>query len=256
VLLLAIVRAGDKAEPLARLADAQDAVKQALTASYTDGHAPEALITAASHPWKEIRRVADEHRCESLLVGLPKAHDAALEAQLETLVNDVDCDVALMRAPEEFRIGEAKRVLVPVAGKGDAGELRARLLGTLCRDMPRELRFLAVVPANADDDLLAETIKSVSHLADMNIPTKPMVEVVRSDDVAAAILAEARRADLVVLGLRQSRQGRRMLGTINRTVAFESACAVMLLARRPQATVSDLANVIPWRDAAGSRRRS
>jgi APA family basic amino acid/polyamine antiporter len=257
VLLLAIVRAGDKAEPLARLADAQDAVKQALTASYSDGHAPEALITAASQPWKEIRRVADEHRCESLLVGLPKAHDAAFETSLETLVNDVDCDVALMRAPEEFRIGDAKRVLVPVAGKGDAGELRARLLGTLCRDMPRELVFLAVVPANASDDLLAETVKTVSHLSDMNIPTKPTVEVVRSDDIAAAILAEAARADLVVLGLRQSRQGRRMLGTINRAVAFESPCAVMLLARRPQGAVSDLANVIPWpRDAVGSRRRS
>ena len=257
VLLLAIVRAGDKAEPLARLADAQDAVREALTASYVDGHAPEALITAASQPWKEIRRVADEHRCESLLVGLPKLHDAAFETSLETLVNDVDCDVALMRAPEDFQIGAAKRVLVPVAGKGDAGELRARLLGTLCRDMPRELVFLAVVPANADDDLLAETVKAVSHAADMNIPTKPTVEVVRSDDVAAAILREAKRADLVVLGLRQSRQGRRMLGTINREVTFASPCAVMLLARRPQAGVGDLANVIPWpRDAAGSRRRS
>jgi hypothetical protein len=47
-----------------------------------------------------------------------------------------------------------------------------------------------------------------------------------------------------------------MLGTINRKVAFESACAVMLLARRPQAMVSDIANVIPWRDAVGLRRRS
>jgi nucleotide-binding universal stress UspA family protein len=260
VLLLAIVRAGDKAEPLARLADAQDAVKEALVSSYTDGHAPEALITAASSPWKEIRRVADEHRCESLLVGLPKAHDAAFEMQLETLVNDVDCDVALMRAPEDFRIGAAKRVLVPIAGRGDAGELRARLLGTLCRDLPRDLVFLTVLPANADDDLLAETAKTLSHTSDMNIPGKPMVQVVRSDDVAAAILVEAARADLVILGLRQSRQGRRMLGTINRAVAFESPCAVMLLAKRPQGIaqgIGDLANVIPWpRDAAAPRRRS
>jgi hypothetical protein len=148
-------------------------------------------------------------------------------------------------------------VLVPVAGKGDAGELRARLLGTLCRDMPRELIFLAVVPADAHSDAVAEMVKSVSHLADMNIPTKPTIEVVRSDDVAAAILKEAARADLVVLGLRQSRQGRRMLGTINRAVVFDSPCAAMLLARRPQNAVGDLANVIPWpRDAAGSRRRS
>ena len=259
VLLLAIVRAGDKVEPLARLADAQDAVREALTASYVDGHAPEALITAASQPWKEIRRVADEHRCESLLVGLPKAHDAKLEEQLETLVNDVDCDVALMRAPEDWRIGNAKRVLVPVAGRGDAAELRARLLGTLCRELPRELVFLTVLPDDAGDEQLAEMVRSVSHLADMNIPTKPVVEVVRSSDPADAILAEAARADLVILGLRQSRQGRRLLGTINRRVAFEAPCAVMLLARRMQG-MSELyrpiQNVIPWRDAAASRRRS
>ena len=252
VLLLAIVRTDSDestSRPLARLADAQDAVREALTASYVDGHAPEALITAASQPWKEIRRVADEHRCESLLVGLPKAHDPSFEDQLETLVNDVDCDVALMRAPEDWRIGNSRRVLVPVAGRGDAAELRARLLGTLCRELPRELVFMAVLPTNANDDELAEMVKSVSHMADMNIPTKPTVEVVRSDDPAAAILVEAARCDLVILGLRQSRQGRRMLGTINRRVAFEAPCAVMLLARRMQgvsAQIQNIQNVIPW----------
>ena len=51
-----------------------------------------------------------------------------------------------------------------------------------------------------------------------------------------------------------------MLGTINRAVACESPCAVMLLAKRPQGIaqgIGELANVIPWpRDAAASRRRS
>jgi basic amino acid/polyamine antiporter, APA family len=250
VLLLAIVRTKDGTEPLARLADAQDAVREALTASYVDGHTPEALITAAAQPWDEIQRIADEHRCQSLLVGLPRAYDAAFDDQLETTVNEVDCDVALMRAPEDWRIGTARRVLVPVAGRGDAAELRARLLGTLCRESPRELVFLMVLPNNAGDDELAEAVRSVSHSSEMKLPVKPKVEVVRSDDPAEAILAETSQADLVILGLRTSRQGRRMLGTINRRVAFEASCAVMLLARRPQATISELyrpiQNVIPW----------
>jgi amino acid transporter len=232
VLLLAIVRAGDKAEPLARLADAQDAVREALTASYTEGHAPEALITAASQPWAEIRRIAEEHRCQSLLLGLPKAHDAAFEGQLESLVADVDCDVALMRAPEDWRIGTAKRVLVPIGGRGDADELRARLLGTLCRDAAREIVFLSVVPLNASEDAVAEASKNLAQISDMNIPVKPTIDVVRDDDRAAAILRAARRADLVILGLGQLR-GRRTLGAVNQRVAFESPCAVMLLARRP-----------------------
>jgi amino acid transporter len=50
VLLLTIVRAPKtgSGDPLAQLAEAQEAVKQALTASYSAGHSPEALLTAAS----------------------------------------------------------------------------------------------------------------------------------------------------------------------------------------------------------------
>ena len=250
VLLLAIVRTEKTGgDPLARLADAQDAVREALTASYVDGHAPEALITAATDPWKEMQRIADEHRCESLLLGLPKTLDAAFDREVENLVNEVDCDVALMRAPADWRIGTAKRILVPVAGRGDVAELRARLLGSLCRESPRELVFLTVLPTTTHDDSILDMVKSVSHLADMNIPGKPTVEVVRSDDPATAILAEAVRCDLVILGLREARSGRRMLGTINRRIAFESPCAVMLLARRPQgvgAQLQTIQNVIPW----------
>jgi amino acid transporter len=251
VLLLAIVMRDKSGDPLARLPDAQDAVREALTASYAEGHAPEALLTAATEPWSEIRRVADEHRCESLLLGLPRATDAAFEKELESVINEVDCDVALMRAPEDWRIGNAKRVLVPVAGKGDAGELRARLLGTLCREMPRELTFLTVLPTNADDALLAETIRSVSKMADMNIPTKPTVEVIRSDDPPATILAEAARFDLVILGIRQARTGKKQIGTINRRIVFEAPCAVMMLSRRTQNLMSlpiplPNLNVIPW----------
>ena len=54
----------------------------------------------------------------------------------------------------------------------------------------------------------------------------------------------------MILGLRQSRGGRRLLGTINRRVAFESPCAVMLLAKRTQGVtelVRPIQNVIPWR---------
>ena len=255
VLLLAIVRAprGGDGDPLAQLADAQDAVRQALSASYAAGHAPEALITAASEPWTEIRRIADEHRCESLLLGLPNTVDSAIESELEDLINDVDCDVAVMRSPDEWRIGTAKRVLVPVGGRGEEQEMRARLLGTLCREMPREIVFLTVVPQAADDDTLATTIRALSHMADMNIPGTPRIEVVRSDDPATAILEEAARCDLMILGLRRSRQGRKMLGAINHRIAFEASCAVILLSRRA-AAMSELyrpirgvvQDVIPW----------
>jgi basic amino acid/polyamine antiporter, APA family len=248
VLLLTIVRApkSRSGDPLAELADAQDAVRHALTASYEAGHAPEALLTAAPEPWPEIRRIAEEHRCESLLLGLPDQPDAAYERQLEDVLNDLDCDVAMMRAPADWRIGTAKRVLVAVGGRGEEHELRARLLGTLCREMPREIVFVTVVPAAADEDAVTSALRAVTRLSAIKIPVKPSVEVIRSDDAAAAILAEAARFDLLVLGLR-SRQGRKTLGAFNRKLAFDAPCAVMLLSRRPAAAdVARVAKVLPW----------
>lgn len=253
VLLLTIVRApkSRSGDPLAELAAAQDAVRQALTASYEAGHAPEALLTAATEPWAEIRRIADEHRCESLLVGLPDKTDTAYERQLEALVNDVDCDVAIMRAPADWRIGGAKRVLVAVGGRGEEHELRARFLGTLCRELPREIVFVTVVAANASDDTVASASRALTKLSTMRIPVQPSVQVIRSDDPAAAILAEAARSDLLILGLGRSRQGRKRLGAFNRNLAFDAACAVVLLSRRPAATdvarpIREVAKVLPW----------
>lgn len=258
VLLLAIVR-GERGgeDPLARLADAQDAVREALQASYSAGHAPEALITAAARPWAEIRRVADEHRCESMLIGLSEESQGALDRELEDLINDVDCDVAVMRAPAEWRVGGAARVLVPVGGRGEEHELRARLLGTLCREMPREIRFLTVLPTAASDDELADAVRAVSRVADLNIPVTPIVEVVRSDDPAGAILEQAAHCDLLVLGLRQNSSGRKVFGRVTLRIARGAPCAVIMLARRA-AAMSEIYRplrgaVIPWRGRVGTQ---
>lgn len=252
VLLLTIVRAAKsgQGDAVAELAAAQDAVRQALTASYASGHAPEALLTSASEPWPEIRRIADEHQCESLLVGLPDKADATYERSLETLLDGLDCDVAMMRAPADWRISTAKRVLVAVGGRGEEHELRARVLGTLCREQPREILFLCVVPAAADASEVSAAFRATTRLATMKIPVKPTVTILQSDDPAAAILAESARFDLLLLGVR-SRAGRKMLGSFNRRLAFEARCAVMLLSRRrPAADVArpirGVARVLPW----------
>ncbi len=246
VLLLSIIRTPGSGEgdPIAQLADAQEAFRQALGTSYAAGHAPEALITAAVEPWPEIRRIAQEHDCESLLIGLPPRIEPKFARSLEELINDLDCDIATMRAPDEWRIGNAKRVLVPIAGRSDEQDLRARVLATLSREAPRELVFLSVLPAAADDDEVADAAKLLTRRAVMRLPGTKSVEIVRDDDAVNAILAAAERCDLVVLGMRKSRTGRKMLGTINRRIAAKATCAVMVLSARTQAQISDLARPI------------
>jgi basic amino acid/polyamine antiporter, APA family len=251
VLLLTIVSAPKthSGDPLAQLAEAQDSVKQALTASYSAGHAPEALLTAASDEWEEIQRIADEHRCESLLLGFPDVPDEAYEANLERMMNELDCDIAVMRASADWTIKTAKRVLVAIGGRGEEHELRARLLGTLCREMPREIVFVTVIPANADEDTLTAAVRSVTKMSEIRIPVKPSIEVIRSDDAAGAILSAAERADLLLLGIGRGRNGKKTLGAFNRRLATEARCAVMLLARKPPAS-ADM--VRPIRDVGGA----
>ncbi len=246
VLLLSIIRtpgSGD-GDPIAQLTDAQEAFRQALGASYAAGHAPEALITAAVEPWSEIRRIADEHRCESLLVGLPPRIEPTFAREVETLVNELDCDIAAMRVPDDWRIGEARRVLVPIAGPSEEHGLRARVLATLSRELRRELVFLNVLPAAASDEDVAAAAKALTRLASMRLPDTRTVEVVRDDDPVVAILAAAERCDLVVLGMRHGTNGRKTLGTINRRIAAKATCAVIVLSGRPQAQISDLARPI------------
>src|SRR5690606_32258141 len=85
----------------AKLADAQQAVTEALSTSLTAGYSPDALISVSSDAWGQIRRVAHFHECESLLLGLGQLPSGknTLSPELEELIDDVDCNVAIVRAP-------------------------------------------------------------------------------------------------------------------------------------------------------------
>jgi nucleotide-binding universal stress UspA family protein len=94
---------------------------------------------------------------------------------------------------------------------------------------------------------VAERVRSVSRLADMNIPMTPTVEVAKNDDPADAILAAAASSDLLVLGLRHSRStGRKVFGEVTLRIARNAPCATIMLARR-QAAMKELTR--PLRDA-------
>src|SRR5690606_27170559 len=99
---------------------AQRVVRAALEESYAAGHAPVAMISAAP-PWEEIGRTAIEHGCHTLLLGLGSTEESDGDArrEVESLINRVDADVALFRGPPEWRLANARRVLVPIGGGGE-----------------------------------------------------------------------------------------------------------------------------------------
>jgi nucleotide-binding universal stress UspA family protein len=256
VLLLTIVatsKSGDRDEILAKLKDAQSVVREALGASYADGQAPEAMITAARDPWAEIRRVAELHNCQSIVLGFGDSVKSTLETNAENLLNQVDCDVAIIRAANDWQLDKAERILVPVGGRGHEHEFRARVLGSVCRERPREVTFVTVLKTGASESQAAETLRDISSLAEVNVPGTPKVVLLRSDDPAAALIEEARQHDLLILGLKSVRWGRKVIGDFPLRIARESPTAVIMLSSRRSRAYSELyrpirdaVHVLPW----------
>jgi len=222
-----------KSQPPPRLVEAQQALSEALTASLASGHSPEALMTIAPAPWAEISRVARSHRCESLLVGLSKmdADDENGGKHLEGLLNDVDCDVAVLRAPPGWRLEQTTRILVPVGGRSAHHELRARLIGSLARSKSTKVTFLGVLPTTAAEDEQEETRRHLMRLAEDEARGKPVTQVVLADDIVGAIVEQARKSDLVILGLQRVGR-RRLFGDVALRIASESSSATIMISRR------------------------
>ncbi len=233
VLLLTIVQAEDGREHVLaeRLPDAQTIVTKALTESFAAGHRPTAMVTVSPSPWNEIVRVARAHQCASLLLGMGQMSEPISEARVEHLLHQLDCDVAIMRAPSGWRLHEARRLLVPVGGRGMQHELRARVLGAICRDARRTVTFLRIVPEEAGEKSMREAEREVLRHAEDTLPYDFEVQLAHANDAAGAILEEAADYDAIILGLRRSGRHTK-LGGFALDVVREAPCATILLAAK------------------------
>lgn len=231
VLLLSILR--QSTEPDQEVSRAGALVERALGAALVPtrggARAPETLLTLASDPWVEIRRVASEHRCASVVLGLSNL-DAGGAERLESLLGMLEMDVMVLRASTGFDLDAATRVLVPVGGRGRHDELRARVLGSLLRTGERSVTFLRVLPADATD-LDVDTAERRTQRFVQDEAGQGDVRVMRSDDPVAALVEAADDADLLILGLARERSGRRVLGGFAPEVARTTGTATLLVGR-------------------------
>ncbi len=192
------------------------------------GQTPSALLTIAREPWPEIARVARTHDCEALVLGLSVLSADIHGGALERLLNDVVADVGILRAPDGWRLEDARRILVPVGGRGRHDELRARVLGSLLRTADREVTFLRVLPMDASPEVRAAAAAGLARISDsMRVPN---TELRVAEDVVGAVLEAAAEADLVLLGLR--REGRRRLfSEVSLRIAAATPGATLMLSR-------------------------
>ena len=256
VLLLSVVDTLKNSNEVAlnQLGEAQKVLAEALGTSYEVGHTPEALITAAPDPWEEIRRVAELHDCESLLIGLGTMPETGpLVGRLTELLNELDCDVAVMRSEAGWSLDRAKKILVPVGGRGEEHLLRARILTSICRELEPDVTFVRVLPKDATEDDVSDALRGLGQMAEVKVQGMSQVTILRSDNPSEALLNKAKDYDLMVLGLQQGVWGRRAFGDFSLKIARHSNCPVILLSSRPAhlakgvvRQLEDVAQLVPW----------
>ncbi|MDE0529251.1 MAG: amino acid permease [Truepera sp.] len=233
VLLLNIVT-GLKGEEKGALENSQAVLRSSLAASFDLGLYPEALTTVSETPWREIGRVAREHDCESLLLGLSDLEDDEIREQVNGLISRVRSDVVVLRVTPEWQLSDVGRVLIPIRGRSDQEVLRARLLGNLTRTATPEVTYLRVVPTSTTGASLARARRGLAQLTEDRNLGMARAEVVPSDDPLGEITRRAAEHDLMILGLRRYRRQRKMIGTFVKGIASETDpnCTMILISQR------------------------
>jgi nucleotide-binding universal stress UspA family protein len=220
---------GDDPSPLQ---NAQRALGEAISSSVTAGLRPEALATVAEQPWREISRVAREHRCESLLLGLSALSEDSTGTPLDQVMSLVDCDIVVLRAPTGWDLADVRRITVPVAGRGGHDRLLARLLASLSRSNHREIAFLQVLPEKAAEEERRLAQRGIKRMARNLCWFDPEVIVVPSDSPVDVVVEHADKSDLLVLGAQRLSRRKKLFGRFALEVARRTSCPTLLISRR------------------------
>ncbi len=234
VLLLSVIvtprdwRPKEDSQPLDR---AQRVLREAIAASAAAVRPPEALTTMAPSPWPEIVRVARVHGCESLLLGLGDLEDKTAIKPLNRLINQLDCDVVLLRAAQGWDVSQARRILVPVAGRGAHRRLLARLLGSLSRAAPREVTFLRVLPERATGPERLAAARLLAQVGQDLWPGEHDVEVELSASPVETVAEHAARSDLVIVGVQRVSRREKVFGHFTLDLAGRTATPMLVISR-------------------------
>jgi amino acid transporter len=234
VLLLSIVIPSKEKDDIdRRLSSSGDVTQFALKASFEAGLKPDTLTTIAEHPWEEIERVAKVHNCRSLLLGLSDLNDIETSENLEKLVKKVKSDVVVFRQPYSgWKITEAKKVLVPVAGFSSHDTLRARIAASLWRSSQPEMKFIQILPSDTAEEIIKKNHQRLTRFASRIIPGKVEVEVIPNDNVIHELVSQSNQHDLVIMGLGKPTAKEKAFGKVALELAENTDSALIFISKK------------------------
>ena len=238
VLLLTVLSPPDPASPSeSRVIGAQTVLGQSMVHSLEHSMMAEILVTTAPDPWTEIARVADEHRCETVLLGLPNLSDPVVESALERRIAGIGCDVVVARTPTGWSMEDAERVLVPLEGHRSHSRPRVRLLASLARTKGRAITYLATTHPSASKEERRRFEREIHRMVRDEATGPYEIVVETAADAGDTIIRHGRASDLIVMGMRTESGGRRSLRGIPHAVAVGSDKPLILLGSAPPSTL-------------------
>ncbi len=231
VLLLSIAVAPDEWDFESNpkpLENTQIVLRQAIASSVAEGLYPEALTTIAKDPWQEIRRVSKAHRCESLLLGLTRLTDKRVELPLEQLVKQVACDVVVLRAPNDWNLSDANRILVPTTDHRIQNPLLARILASLSKAREREITFLNVRPQSVTPRELRDAQQELAGWVYNLCSSSGRVQVAANDSPLEEILEQAKESDLMILNIHSNRKDEKLFSRFAWQIIEQTDCPLLI----------------------------
>ncbi len=235
VLMLSVIESStpwNSEDARSKSGEASRMLEEHLRAAASCGIQACSLTTVAASAMEEIVRVARVYRCQSLMVGFGEIEKDQRGSKVEWLLGALDREIVVLRAKSEWSLREARRVLVPVGGRGGHDVLLARLLSSLTRSNTREITFIRVLPVSASEKDRRRAQRDLRHRADDEVGRLAKVELVIDDDPIDVIADRAKQADLLVLGIQRMGRQRKLFGSFTRKIAAACSCPLIVLSRR------------------------
>ena len=162
----------------------------------------------------------------------PGAQPPVFSPTIDEVVRDAPCDIAVVKQGAPMEIG---RILVPIRG-GPHAELALQFADALARRGGGNVVALHVVPAGLTSTIRSQASKALAHFIRQHADGHIEQEVLEAPNVRSAILHEAERADVVVMGASAqpaTDNGRTFLfGALPEVVATRSKKTVIVVKTR------------------------
>ncbi len=237
ILLLSVIQRETRA--VSTGAQAQ-ILYEALKTGAEQSLEPEVLFTTSTDIWEEIARVARNHGCETVVVGLSRLTKPGLESSLNALVEHIGINVVIVRAHHRWNPEDVRRVLVPVRGRRSQSPLRARMLGGLARTSDPEITFLRILEDHEDLQRRERIEQMVREVARDESSRAHEVLFVESHSPIETLAEMAEDVDLVMMGMQRLPSGRSVISPSAMEFARLTDVPLILIGSRRGARPGDV----------------